>query len=139
MNQISTKTEWVTKLVDSYMKWVATTEISRPLPHSMLLLNDSHQVYLDFITSVDFLGTIYKTYKDLITTDLANQLGYMANCDIILGKVRKGFKTPETFVISIISGQLEVSLLHCIQKIIHIRLFWKKIVQNTSYQLRHLK
>ena len=83
-----------------YAKWVTTAEISKPLPHSMLSLNDRHQVHLDFVTSVDFLGTIYRAYEDLITADPANWLGHMTNCDIILGKVRKGFKRLETFVIS---------------------------------------
>ena len=122
------------------MKWDATAEISKPLPHSMLLLNDRHQVHLDFVTSVDFLGTIYRAYEDLITADPANQLGHMTNCDIILGKVRKGFKRLETFVISdnyfrSISGLP----LHCIQKINLVRVCWNKIVQSTSCHLQHLK
>ena len=100
VNQISAKTEWVTKLTDSYTKWVATAEISKPLSHSMLSLNDRHQVHLDFITSVDFLGMIYKAYEDLITADPANQLGHLTNHDMIVGKVRKGFKRLEMFVIS---------------------------------------
>ena len=82
------------------MKWVTTAKISKPLPHSMLLLNDRHQVHLDHVTSVDFLGVVYRPYEDLITADPANQLGHMTNCDIILGKVRKGFKRLETLGIS---------------------------------------
>ena len=92
------------------MKWVTTAEISKPLPCSMLLLNDRHQVHLDFVTSVDFLGTIYKAYEDLITADPANWLGHMTNYDIILGKVRKGFKRLRCLLFqTIISGQFQVS------------------------------
>ena len=66
----------------------------------MLSLNDRNKVHLDFITSVDFPGTIYRAYEDIITVDPASQLGQMTNYDIILGKVRKGFKRLEMFVIS---------------------------------------
>ena len=101
VNQIIAKTEWVTKFTDSYTKWVATAEISTPLHCSMLLLNDRHPVHLNFITSLDFLGTIYRAYEDLVTTNHSQPwLGYIANCDVIIGKVRKGFKRFETFVIS---------------------------------------
>ena len=48
---------------------------------------------------MDFLGKIYRAYKDLIAADPANKLNHMANCDMSLGKVRKGFKMLETFVI----------------------------------------
>ena len=60
MNWISARTDWVTKLTDSYMKWVTTAEISKLLPHSMLLLNDRKQVHLDFVTSVDPLCVIIR-------------------------------------------------------------------------------
>ena len=65
----------------------------------MLSLNNRYQLCLDFITSVDFLGTIYKTYEDLITADWPNWLGHLMNWDMILGKVRKGFKRLETFIV----------------------------------------
>ena len=45
----------------------------------MLLLNDRHQVHLDFVTIMDFLGATYNAYEDLITADPANQLGHMSN------------------------------------------------------------
>ena len=77
VNQINAKTEWLTKLTDLYTKWVTTAKISKSLPHSMLLLNNRHQVYIDFVTCVDFLGTIYKAYEDLIAADPAHQLGHM--------------------------------------------------------------
>ena len=140
MNWISAKTDWVTKLTDSYTKWVTTAEISKPPTHSMLLLNDSHQVHLDFITSVNFLGTIYRVYEDLIKANPANWLDHITNCDIILGKVRKGFKRLETILFqAIISAQFQVLPLHSIQKINLVRVCWNKIVQSTSCCLQHLK
>ena len=109
VNWISAKTDQITKLTDSCKQWITFAEISKPLPHSMLLLNDRHQVHLDFVTSVDFLGKIYRVYEDLIRADPANQLGHMTNCDIILGKVRKGLKRLEMLLFQTdISDQFQI-------------------------------
>ena len=47
--------------------------VSKPFPHSMLMLHDRHQVHLDFIKATGFLGAIFRAYEDLILADPVNQ------------------------------------------------------------------
>ena len=100
MSHINMRKVWVTQLTDSYEKWISTTTVSKPLPHSMLTLNDWHQVHLDFVTATDFLGAIFSTYEDLILPDPVNHTIHLTNYDKDLDKVRKCFKRLKTYIIS---------------------------------------
>ena len=65
----------------------------------MLMLNDQHQVHLDFVKATDFLGTIFRAYEDLISADPVNCTIHLTNHDMDLDKVRKCFKRLETYMI----------------------------------------
>ena len=66
----------------------------------MLLLNNRHQIHLNFVTATDFLGKTYRAYEDLIMADPANCHAHLAKCDEDLERVRKCFRCIETFAIS---------------------------------------
>lgn len=40
MSHIRMRMEWVIQITDSYMKWIGTAAVSKPLPNSMLSLNE---------------------------------------------------------------------------------------------------
>ena len=48
MSHINMRKEWMTQITDSYAKWISTAAVSKPFPHSMLTLNDQHQVHHRF-------------------------------------------------------------------------------------------
>ena len=100
MSHINTRNEWVTQITDFYEKWISTTTISKPFPHSMLMLHDSHQVHLDFVKATDLLGTIFSAYEDLISADPVNHTTHLTNHNTHLDSARKCFKWLETYVVS---------------------------------------
>ena len=124
--------EWVTKIRDSYTKWLDSALVSRPIPHAMLTKEQKKEIHLDSMKATDFLSTIYRVYKDLINVDSNNSLEQMTNQDKTLGKVRRCFKQIKTYVVSnnyfrSISGHP----LHLIKSVNLVKLLWNRIVQNT--------
>ena len=93
MKQFRMKAEWVNMRTSSYEKWITTAQISKTIPHSMLSLAERHQTHLDFVKGVDFLGTVYRAYKDLTNMDNVNRLEHLMDHDRIMDQIRKDFKT----------------------------------------------
>ena len=79
MNHIRTHMEWITQVRDSFTKWLDSAPTSKPLPCVMLTLEQRKEIHSDFIKANDFLGTIYRTYKDLISVDPNKRLEHMTN------------------------------------------------------------
>ena len=92
--------EWITQVGDSFTKLLDSAPTSKPLPHVMLTLEQRKEIHSDFIKATDFLGTIYRAYKDLINVDPNNRLEHMTNQNKALAKVKKCFKHIETYVVS---------------------------------------
>ena len=63
------------------------------------MLNDQQQVHLDLVEATDFLGTIFRGYKDLISADPVNCTIHLTNCDMDLDKVKKCFRRLEAYMI----------------------------------------
>ena len=125
---------------DSYEKWISTATISKAFPHSILMLNDRHQVHLDFVKATDFLGAIFRAYKDLISADPVNCTTHLTNCDMDLDMVRKTLRGLKPMLFwTIISGQFQVYPLHYIQNVNLVRWHWSRIVPIILYHLQILK
>ena len=85
---------------DLYSKWIKAAAVSEHFPRSMLSLNDRHQIHLNLVTAIDFLGKTYRAYEDLIMADQANHHTHLASHDKDLERVRKCFRHIKSFAIS---------------------------------------
>ena len=69
--------EWITQFGDSFTKWFDSLPTGQLLPHVMLMLEQRQAIHNDFVKATDFLGKIYRAYKDLINLDPVNRLEHM--------------------------------------------------------------
>ena len=127
------------QISDLYSKWIKAAAVSKHFLQSMLLLNDRHQIHLDFVTATDFLGKTYRAYEDLIMADPANCHAHLANLDKDLERVRKCFRCIETFAFAITIDQFQVCPLHHTQNVNPARQLWNKIAWSTSLLWQILK
>ena len=79
INGIKTCMEWITQVGDSFTKWLDYAPTSKPIPCVILTLEQRIAIYNDLIKATDFLGKIYRAYKDLINTDPNNRLKHMTS------------------------------------------------------------
>ena len=86
-NHIRTHMEWITQVGESYTKcWTQPQQVN-PSPIQCSPESRGKAIHNDFVKATDFLGTMYRAYKDLINTDPNNRLEHTSN----QGKsIRKG-------------------------------------------------
>ena len=85
--------------IPSLSGWILP-QLVNPFPVSMITCEQRQAIHNDFVKATDFLGTMYRRYKDLVNIDPNNRFEHMTNQDKALGKVRKCFQCIETYVVS---------------------------------------